>query len=79
MPFSLPVGSSVASAVVAGSKTVGWISLIQLSSTQVRETDPDGKAENGVSLCGINGPIPHISGLNSSMNLSSCASIFLVW
>ena len=38
----------------------------------------DSYFANGVSLCGINGPMPHISGENSSMNFKSFASAAVV-
>ena len=74
-PRSRPSGRMVPSAVVAGSSKFGWISRSSDSRYTVCSHVPAGKSRNGVSFCGINGPIPHISGRNSSMNFKSSASV----
>ena len=79
MPFSRPRGSMVPSAVVEGKRMLGFISLMSDSKKTVCSAVPAGKCSKGVSFAGIKGPIPHISGENSSMNLRSFARVFSVW
>ncbi len=62
IPISRHCGCTVPSAVVAGSRILGCISRITDSSRQVTSAEPAGSRANTVSLCGMNGPIPHISG-----------------
>lgn len=60
IPSSLPRGAIVPRAVVAGSRTSGSIRRIIAKSLRVNSIDPAGSERNGVSLCGINGPMPTI-------------------
>ena len=75
MPASRPPLSIVPNAVVAGSKRLGLMRRNSDSKNIVSFALPAGKLLNGVSFCGTNGPIPHISGENSSTNLRSLASV----
>lgn len=78
IPFSLPSGWIVPSAVVAGSSTVGWIRRIIDSSRKVISSVPAASFPNGVSACGIKGPIPHISGSSSLIRQRSSYSVSTV-
>lgn len=58
---------------------IAYISLINDSRKHVKSAEPARKPPNGVSFCGMNGPIPHISGENSSMNFRSEEMFSRVW
>ena len=59
-PFIVPFGANVASAVVAGNKTLGSNKRIIAKMTKVKSTLPAVLSLNGVCSCGIKGPVPII-------------------
>ena len=73
IPRSRPSPSIVPSAVVAGSSTLGFISRTIASRKSVSSAVPAGLSANGVSWCGMNGPIPTICGAKLFMKSRSRA------
>ena len=70
-PRRRPSSLAVPSAVVAGSSTFGFIRRTIASRKSVSSAVPAGSCANGVSWCGMNGPMPTICGAKLFMKSRS--------